>query len=101
RPKGTAIGSGLLYGRHDLRMRVAGDEGPPGPHELNLKIPIDTMSARPGAHVVNIDIAIDIIDACSSSTLNEGGLQIYRFKGSHRAVHAARNELLRLLKKRC
>src|SRR5215510_3248089 len=83
RPKGTAIGSGLLYGRHDLRMRVAEDE------------------RSPGAHVVDIDITIDIIDACSGSTLNEGRLQIYRLKGSHRTVYTARNELLRLLKKRC
>jgi hypothetical protein len=73
----------LLDGRHNLRMRVAEDERPPG------------------AHVVNIDIAIDIIHAGSGSTLNKRGLQIDRFKGSHRAVHTARDELLRLLKERC
>jgi hypothetical protein len=28
-------------------------------------------------------------------------LEIHRFKGPHRAVHTTRNELLRLLKKRC
>src|SRR5215510_7493460 len=83
RPKAAAIGGGLLYGSYDLRMRVTEDEGPPG------------------AHVVNIDITIDIIYACSGSTLYEGGLEIHRFKGPHRAVHAARNELLRLLKECC
>jgi hypothetical protein len=72
-----------LHGGHDLRMRVAEDEGPPG------------------SHVVDIDIAVDIIDACSGSTLHEGRLQIHRFKGPHRAVYTARNELLRLLKEGC
>ena len=80
RPKAASVCGGLLYCCDDLRMRMAEDQGPPG------------------TNVVQVDVAIHIIKPCSGGTLDERRLQVDRFEGPYRAVHTARDELLRLLK---